>query len=87
MRLDGSEVGRLAHSRSRPLNGYYYMPRATVSRDGRRLVYSSNHGLPAILGYPPSYSDVYLVDVGAITPPTRARPRRSASATSRTIPR
>lgn len=68
VRLDGSDVGRLAHHRSRPFNSYYYMPRATVSRDGSRLVYSSNYALPAVLGYPPYYSDVYLVDVAALTP-------------------
>ncbi len=68
VRLDGSMVRRLAHHRSRPLNPYHYMPRAAASRDGRRLVYSSNYGLPAMLGYPTYYSDVYLVDVAATTP-------------------
>jgi hypothetical protein len=68
IRTDGSEVRRLAHHRSRPFNPYWYTPRASVSRDGRRLVYSSNGGLPAILGYGPAYSDVYLVDVAASAP-------------------
>jgi hypothetical protein len=65
VRTDGSEVRRLAHHRSRPLNDYWYTPRASVSRDGRRLVYSSNYGLPSIFGYDRGYSDVYLVDVAA----------------------
>jgi len=68
VRLDGSEVRRLAHHRSRPVNDYSYMPRAAVSRDGRRLVYSSNYDLPSILGYDRAYSDVYLVDVAATSP-------------------
>jgi len=68
VRADGSEVRRLAHHRSRPLNDYWYTPRAAVSRDGRRLVYSSNYGLPTILGYDRNYSDVYLVDVAASAP-------------------
>ena len=65
VRLDGSEVRRLAHHRSRPFDDYWYTPRAAVSRDGRRLVYSSNYGLPAILQYGSYYSDAYLIDVSA----------------------
>jgi len=68
IRLDGSEVRRLAHHRSRSLNPYWYTPRASVSRDGTRLVYSGNYGLPAILGYPSDYADVYLIDLSALTP-------------------
>jgi hypothetical protein len=68
VRLDGSEVRRLAHHRSRPFNDYWYTPRASVGRDGRRLVYSSNYGLPSILGHPTPYSDVYLVDIAATSP-------------------
>jgi hypothetical protein len=58
--LDGSEVRRMAHHRSRPFNPYNWTPRASVSRDGRRLVFSSNYGLQSILGLPAEYSDVYL---------------------------
>jgi hypothetical protein len=65
VRLDGTDVRRLAHHRSRPFNDYWYMPRASVSRDGQRLVFSSNYGLPSILGYVGAYSDVYLVDLAA----------------------
>lgn len=66
--LDGSEVRRLAHHRSRPFNDYWYTPRAAVSRDGRRLVYSSNYGLPSILGYDRAYSDTYLIDLTTTAP-------------------
>ncbi|MBI2469446.1 MAG: hypothetical protein HYV62_16760 [Candidatus Rokubacteria bacterium] len=68
VRLDGTEVRRLAHHRTRPFNSYWYTPRAAVSRDGSRLVYTSNYGLPAILGYPSAYSDVYLIDLTAAAP-------------------
>jgi hypothetical protein len=66
VRFDGGEVRRLAHHRSRPLNDYWYTPRASVDRDGRRLVFSSNFGLPALLGYDPSYVDTYVVDLAAL---------------------
>jgi hypothetical protein len=61
IRLDGSEVRRLAHHRSRPFDSYNYMPRVSADRSGRQLVYSSNYGLQQQLGYPPTYTDVYLV--------------------------
>lgn len=63
IRLDGSEIRRLAHHRSRPFDTYNSTPRAAVSRDGTRLVYSSNWGLQATLGYPIGYTDVYLLAV------------------------
>jgi hypothetical protein len=58
VRLDGSEVRRLAHHRSRPFNTYNFFPRASVSRDGRRLAFASNFGLP-VQTYT-SYVDTYL---------------------------
>lgn len=61
--IDGSEVRRLAHHRSRPFNDYTYTPRAASSRDGGRIVFSSNYGLQEILGYPLDYSDVYMIEV------------------------
>ena len=66
--LDGSQVRRLAHHRSRPFNSYWYTPRASASRDGSRLVYSSNYGLQAILGYPSGDLDVYLIDLSSSAP-------------------
>jgi hypothetical protein len=59
--LDGSGTRRLAHTRSRPFNGYNYMPRASVSRDGSRAVFSSNFGLQETAGAPAEYSDAYLM--------------------------
>ncbi len=63
--LDGSEVRRLAHHRSRAFNGYNYMARASLSRDGARLLYSSNYGQQAMSGAPTEYSDAYLMSVPA----------------------
>jgi hypothetical protein len=63
LRLDGSEARRLLHHRSRPANSYAYQPKSTVSRDGSKLVFTSNYNLPALLGYPSGYTDAYLVTV------------------------
>jgi hypothetical protein len=68
VKLDGSEVRRLAQHRSRPFNSYTWTPRAAVSRDGSRVIYSSNYGLPSILGYSSEYSDVYHIDVSSTIP-------------------
>ncbi|HVR30592.1 MAG TPA: hypothetical protein VMS86_13790 [Thermoanaerobaculia bacterium] len=65
--LDGSEVRRLAHHRSRRHNDYNYQPKATVSRDGSRFVFASNHNLQNILGYPSNYSDAFLISVDGST--------------------
>ena len=62
VKLDGSEVRRLAHHRSRPLNGYNYTPRPSVSRDGAKLAFSSNFGMQES-GYPTEYADAYLIDL------------------------
>ncbi|MCP4246626.1 MAG: hypothetical protein GY778_06220, partial [bacterium] len=59
--MDGSEVRRLAHHRSRPFNGYNYTPRASVSRDGSKLVFGSNFGMQQN-GYPREYADAYMID-------------------------
>jgi hypothetical protein len=64
VRLDGSATERLAHHRSRPFDGYNYTPRASVSRDGSKLVFSSNYGLQEILGRADDYSDAYLMQLG-----------------------
>ena len=64
LKLDGSEVRRLLHHRSRPFpgNDYNWTPRASVSRDGTKLVYSSDYGLQQLLGYPSDYVDTYMSD-------------------------
>jgi hypothetical protein len=61
LRLDGSRVERLAHHRSRPSDDYNWEPKATISRDGNRIVYGSNFGLPMTDGYPAQYADAYLI--------------------------
>ncbi len=70
VKLDGSEVRRLVQHRSRPFNDYYFTPRASVSRDGSKVIYSSNYGLQAIVGAPNQYSDVYLIDLASGRPST-----------------
>jgi len=75
IKLDGTQIRRLAHHRSRPFNNYSYQPRVSVSRDGRKLVYSSNYGLQAISGNPREYSDAYLIDVGVESPGTAGTAR------------
>jgi hypothetical protein len=70
IRLDGSQVIRLAHHRSRPSQGntYNWQPRMSASRDGSRVVFSSNFDLPRTGTYPEQYSDVYLIAVGSPSP-------------------
>jgi hypothetical protein len=73
--IDGSGVERLAHHRSRPWNDYNYEPRASASRDGARLLYSSNFSLQSLLGYDAEYSDVYMIGSDVPPPPPPRRPR------------
>src|SRR5438477_4144343 len=68
VKLDGSQVERLAHHRSRPFNDYNYEPRVSTSRDGSMILYASNFGLQSV-GYPTDYSDVYLISAGSTPPP------------------
>jgi len=69
LRLDGSEVRRLFHHRSRQTSDYAYQPRATVSRDGGKLVYSSTYDLQGTSGHAYGYTDAYLVAVPTQVPP------------------
>jgi len=69
VKLDGSETRRLFHHRSRRTVNYALQPRAAVSRDGSRLVFSSNYGLGAAPGHPGDYTDAYLATVPLATPP------------------
>lgn len=61
LRLDGTQTRRLLHHRSRPVNDYAYQPKASVSRAGDKLVFTSNYNLQALLGRPADYTDAYLV--------------------------
>lgn len=78
VRLDGSQVIRLAHHRSRPFEGntYNWQPRMSASRDGSRVVFSSNFDLQRTGTYPEQYSDVYLIAVGSpsSSPPPSVSP-------------
>jgi hypothetical protein len=66
----GTAPVRYAHHRSRAMNDYNYAPRATVSRDGRKVLFASNFGLQDTLGLPVEYADAYLIDLGSGgTPP------------------
>jgi hypothetical protein len=63
VRLDGSGVIRWAHHRSRPFDSYNWQPKLSISRDGTKLLYSSNYNLQAIEGttHPTLYTDAYLI--------------------------
>ena len=65
VKLDGTSVSRWAHHRSRPLNSYNYEPKATISRDGTRLLYASDYDLQSIYGYATDYGDTYLIVMGS----------------------
>src|SRR5579864_3785624 len=69
VKLDGSGVIRWAHHRSRPLNSYNWQPKLSVSRDGTRLLYTSDFDLQAIDKYTPDYSDTYLIVLGGTAQP------------------
>lgn len=63
VKLDGTEVRRLLHHRSRQTGNYEYQPRATISRDGTTLVYSSTYNMEGTAGHAFGYTDVYLAAV------------------------
>ena len=86
VKLDGSSIERLAHHRSRPLNGYNYMSKASINRDGTRVLFSSNFGLQAQLGYPTEYSDVYLINLAGASPTATPTTRPTATATATPAP-
>ncbi len=63
------EVRRLAHHRSRGIDGSYrYQPRVSAGWDGTRVAWASNFGYNS-----PGYGDIYTILVGsADLPPTGA---------------
>lgn len=64
VKLDGSgSITRLAHHRSRPWDSYLYEPKATISRDASRLLYSSNYDLQGIESYTADYADTYMIQL------------------------
>ncbi len=83
VKLDGSEIRRVAHHRSRPFDTYYYTPRTSTSHDGSKIVFSSNFGLQR-LGYPSLYTDVYMVDIAPGAPGAPGAPTSPGSLTGPT---
>src|SRR6185295_17244032 len=77
VKLDGSEVRRLAHHRSRPFDGYNYTPRASASHDGSSVIFTSNFGL---FGPSTIYADLYLMAVPQSSSPSPALPPASTPA-------
>jgi len=59
VKLDGSGVVRLAHHRSRAVDRYNWQPKNSVSRDGTRLLFSSNYGINVT-----QYADTYMIVPG-----------------------
>jgi len=67
VRIDGAEIYRLAHTRSRSIESYWAQPHAAISRDGKYVVLTSNmafsNGCPVDMHVANECSDVYLVKV------------------------
>lgn len=59
VKLDGSQVIRLAHHRSRELDDYWFLPRASISRDGAFAIFDSNFGQNPFY----YYTDVYWINL------------------------
>jgi hypothetical protein len=83
MKLDGSVVERLAHHRSRPFDDYVWMSKASINRDGTRIVYSSNFGLS---GKPTYYSDAYMINLGGGGSTPTSTPTAAPTSTPRPTP-
>lgn len=77
IKLDGSEVRRLVHHRSRPFDSYNYEPKTSASRDGSRIVFGSNMDQQSISGMSQLYTDAYVIVLGGPAPtPCRNLHRR-----------
>lgn len=65
--IDGRNQYRLAQARSRSAENYWATPRATISRDGKYVVFDSNmayaNGCPTKMHDPHDCTDVYLIKV------------------------
>ncbi len=84
VKLDGSGASRLAHHRSRPVNSYNWQPKLSISRDGTRLLFSSNYDQSNISGYQAEYSDVYMMTIAsasAAPAPTQPPPPPPSTST------
>lgn len=61
--LPEGEIERMVHHRSVPHDNYSFMPRATMSQDGRLVVFASNHDRQANSDLSARYTDTYLFDI------------------------
>jgi hypothetical protein len=59
VKVDGSEIRRIAHHRSRKSDFYYWQPRAALSKSGKYAIFDSNFGVNPIK----DYVDPYLVQL------------------------
>ena len=66
-RIDGREIYRLAHARSRSAENYSAQPHASISRDGKYVLFNSNmaypNGCPAKMHVADECTDVYMIKV------------------------
>jgi len=66
-KVDASATYRLAHARSRTMESYWAQPHASISRDGKYVVFTSNmafpNGCPSNMHVAGDCSDVYLIQV------------------------
>jgi hypothetical protein len=64
VKVSGGPIERIAHHRSRPHDGYWSTPRASISRSGRYLIFPSNFNRQANeSGIPRDYVDTYIIDI------------------------
>jgi hypothetical protein len=61
VKVDGSQIYRLGYTWSRSAENYWAIPRASISRDGKYLVFDSNFNI-SNTGFA-QYTDVYLVKI------------------------
>lgn len=80
VKLDGTQVQRLLHHRSRPFNSYVYQPRAAASRGGNQFIFTSNYALQETMGYPSDYTDVFYVRLSVPPPVVNEAARKAAPA-------
>lgn len=61
VKIDGSQIYRLGYTWSRSAENYWAIPRASISRDGRYLVFDSNFDISNTGSA--QYTDVYLIKI------------------------
>jgi Abnormal spindle-like microcephaly-assoc'd, ASPM-SPD-2-Hydin/Transmembrane protein 131-like N-terminal len=61
VKIDGSQIYRLGYTWSRSAENYWAVPRASISRDGKYLVFDSNFDISNTGSA--QYTDVYLIKI------------------------